>query len=658
LTAGSTSAAPLSATVTDNNATNPYLSLSVGPSVNCPNYSTIGGLNLGIERNSMGSGWLSVDCATVTVGTTYIDSYSLYVHTDTPDLNHTTITGQKLTAATGTITAPAALAAGEWGFALPSNLVSVTNGFDASYVRQNSTIVNPATNSKFAGVPNTPTLVKTESNILFNQTVDTTDFYFAAAVDLAQESGDYTGEVTFTVHSDNVHSPDQTTDIVVNKDDAMIPVAYVGSATSPQWVVADTTNSNIPNIINSNGGNYDWYNYSDKKWANAVTVTTANRATYQSAAAGTPIDVADVLSYYVYIPRFRYAVWTLGWSASNYPKAINIELEDCNSNGTFCQTAGYTKGTTDKVVAKGVGVWLTHPAFTFDGKELNGFWVGKYESTNSAATPRSLPDATQATNSNINTMFNGARSVVGGEQGLNATQSDVRILNDDQWGAVAYLSQSLYGVCTNAACTEDGTPATSMTPDNRQKVWNNVTATCGITGYSGRTGYGAGGKADTCIGNTYNADNLWHTDNGVLASTTHNPTGVYDMAAGVWEYTLGNYNNTAGSSGLTMANITKYLNVYPNPPLTNSANDLYLGKYDFTPTATFSIGRSLFETGGSASTNGRWHSDRASSVSSGSAWQARGGHSNSESNAGIFAAESSSGGAVSWLGSRLIQTIP
>ena len=58
--------------------------------------------------------------------------------------------------------------------------------------------------------------------------------------------------------------------------DGMIPVTYNGT----NWVKADVYN--------------EWYNYNNQKWANAVTVTEENRATYMSAEAGTVIPMEDI----------------------------------------------------------------------------------------------------------------------------------------------------------------------------------------------------------------------------------------------------------------------------------------------------------------------------------------------------------------------------
>ena len=80
--------------------------------------------------------------------------------------------------------------------------------------------------------------------------------------------------------------------------DGLIPVVY--NETTAKWVKADITSST---------STYGWYDYTQKKWANAVLVTETNRSTYQSATAGTEITDSDILAFYVWIPRYKYKVW-------------------------------------------------------------------------------------------------------------------------------------------------------------------------------------------------------------------------------------------------------------------------------------------------------------------------------------------------------------
>ena len=89
----------------------------------------------------------------------------------------------------------------------------------------------------------------------------------------------------------------------------MIPIYYDEAASSEEgkaiWKVA---NPNDP----TNPGS--WYDYSneEKQWANAVTVKADKLADYQQAVnnkdTSKVVDEADILGYWVYIPRFSYEV--------------------------------------------------------------------------------------------------------------------------------------------------------------------------------------------------------------------------------------------------------------------------------------------------------------------------------------------------------------
>jgi hypothetical protein len=623
----------------------------------CPNSTN---LTLAIEPASLLSGTLTSDCATVVVDTSNVYNYAMTISGDQRLVRQTDANYYLDPVAGATSAAPQALSTDTWGWALGG-----FSGFDANYAPESSVNLGNTT-SRWAAMPATSTLLHQPAAAGTWSNQATYDIYFAAAADRSTPKGLYSGVVTFTVSSEGFDLLDDG--IVVDQPDpAMIPVAYVGNTTTPQWVVADTANSHVPNTANANGGTYDWYDYNKKIWANSVTVTAGTRAAYQSAAPGTVVNPADVLGYFVYIPRYRYQTWTYTWNATNYPKAINIAFEDCASNGTACTTSGYTKADVNSLSTTSPGGWLTHPAFTFNGHELNGLWVGKFESTGSNAAPTILPDATPLTNITIGQMFTNAKAISGtdgatiaGGHGLTAANVNTRLPNGDDWGAIVYLAQSLYGVCTNTACTTNGVAATSMAPATAQKIWNNATSQCGSPYNPGRTGYGPNTLgSDACYGQTYNAANYYNSTIGMTASSTNNPTGIYDLAGGVWEYTLDVYNQTinTATSGISAFD-AKYMNNYPNPPLTNSDANLYGGAYNFTATNKFAIGQALFEVGGTTSVTGSWYGDYAYSVYSTYPWAYRGGRSANGSNAGTFAFNRHTGGVYNAIGHRTLLSDP
>lgn len=152
-----------------------------------------------------------------------------------------------------------------------------------------------------------------------------------ASVDKAFNYKKNTGELVDVSTSDG--------DFVVKWEKNLVPVKYAGSASSPKWVKADGYNSNN-----------DWFDYSQKKWANAVTIKPDKLSKYQVANVGTEVLEDDILSYFVYIPRYRYKVMRFRTSDD----AVQL------SNFTIEFQTTKEKDTPTKT-----GDWATHPAFTW-----------------------------------------------------------------------------------------------------------------------------------------------------------------------------------------------------------------------------------------------------------------------------------------------------
>ncbi|MFA7064902.1 MAG: hypothetical protein WC177_05365, partial [Bacilli bacterium] len=100
-----------------------------------------------------------------------------------------------------------------------------------------------------------------------------------------------------------------------------------------------------------------WYDYNEKKWANAKT--------------------ADG-SYWVWIPRYAYKIPTDAYHKST-AGTIDIEFlkgeTNTNKNDTPIETTGYDPEVKDTSMHH-----FLHPAFDVEGSKL-GFWIAKYEPT-------------------------------------------------------------------------------------------------------------------------------------------------------------------------------------------------------------------------------------------------------------------------------------
>ena len=429
--------------------------------------------------------------------------------------------------------------------------------------------------------------------------------------------------------------------------DALIPVMY--DETTSTWVKADSSNSDL-----------SWYNYEDKKWANAVLVSSTNRSTYQSASAGTTIADADILAFYVWIPRYKYKVWNkdkvIGTQSYNaQTTGIDIVFEsDTDSTGTISCTYSYaapssTAGSPNETCTGSNGDYYTHPAFTFGTDELKGFWMGKFELSSSnpatgtsygggnttSLTPRILPNVTSWRN---NTVSNYWKVIYDMQTSNNIyglptsrTNADSHMLTNMEWGAVAYLTNSKYGRCTNGSCTEVSING----------AWDNSDGGSSYSNYyTTKTGCGPIASGSTSYGTTCNA---YNTTLGQIASTTGNVYGVYDLSGGALEYVMGNmsssngtsytYNARSAGTNFTYSTDTaKYLIPYAY----GTTND------DQTAYNRGRLGDATSEVVTFASYSG-WYNDYANFPYSSYSWFRRGGFLDSSSFAGPFGFVSSAG---------------
>ena len=401
------------------------------------------------------------------------------------------------------------------------------------------------------------------------------------------ESGDGTSsnpyKLSFTKNEDtsNANAP-----VLASN---MIPVYY--DATAKVWKKADTSNKKFENR---------WYNYDNHMWANAVTVTSTNRTTYLNAKVGTEISMTDINTMWVWIPRFNAA------TPSNYnggtkalPNAINVTFVKPNETAI--------------------------DAFTFGNKNLSGFWYAKFETSHAtlaSSTTGNNIGCTTETCSNANNIlikpsvkslrynsvsrfFFASRSMeqTGNSFGFVSSEVDTHMSKNNEWGAVAYLTQSIYGRCINSTtCTEVG-------------INNNSNYITGIGATPGAS-------------NANSTTNSYETTLGIGASTTGNIYGIYDMSGGSHEYVMGISNKTIGSSGFSSLPDEKYYNNYTSSSYT---------------------GHALTETSG-------WYNDYLSFVTTSSSWMFRGGYYSDTTQAGVFQFNVGNGASQSFGSTRMVVT--
>ena len=371
----------------------------------------------------------------------------------------------------------------------------------------------------------------------------------------------------------------------------MIPVYY--DETQETWKKADKNNMDKTN---------PWYSYNSTgeykgMWANAVTVTGTNRTKYLNATPGTTIPMDDITTMWVWIPRFK-ATTPINYNGGTAAKPNAINVTFVKSNETAID------------------------AFTFGNKELSGFWYGKFEVSHSTLASSKTANnlgCTTTTCSNANgiiikpnveilrrnslsNFFFASRSMeqTGNSFGFVSTEVDMHMSKNNEWGAVAYLTQSIYGRCTNSTtCAEIG-------------INNNSSF---ITGYGAPAG-----------NSSSNSNGTYNTLLGKDASTTGTIYGIYDMSGGAYEFVMGVYSKTISNSGFSSLPDSKYYNNYTGSSYT---------------------GHALTETAG-------WYSDDADFVNSSSPWFMRGRSYGDGLAAGVFYFSRDEGGSYYLYSSRFV----
>ena len=575
---------------------------------------------------------------------------------DTADLINSKDNTHKISATPSTT--PVALNANQWGYAL-NNSASTFSAVPATTATP--AVIADVTKAKPAGCTNPANCTKSVT--------------FAANVDPAKlASGSYSTAITYTatakpkpaptVDPTTCKSGDPQNDCQVDLDANMIPVKYTGSTTNAQW----TSLANPED--GSNQGN--WYNYNQKQWANAITVKPEALSKYQNQTR--VVDQSDILGYWVYIPRYAYEVMRRDGtdkpvSAQNF--LIHFEKKtDAKRHPAACSTTGKdyrTECDLNRDYIKGrpsnQGTWATHPAFTFGSKELNGIWFAKFETTGTDTQPTVLPNETNLSGRTVGSSYAVAKSLgandpqnVGGktyyymppQNNHHLTKLSSHMVNNNDWGATTYLSASKYGAGYNKVQKNANGESYSYGDSH----YGNSTTGCGPRANGDTGSYGGynrsfppshadepGGTLGTQSA-CYSGD-IQHAYNGTLgqlASTTNNPTGIYDMSGGGTEYVAASYTTNLNESGVS----GEYDNfgTKAHPPYVNTYNITNMNSCTFATCG----GQALHETN-NGTNNGsiQWNGNYMSFVTSSSLWFYRGSRYSDYSSNTIFSGSSNDG---------------
>ena len=448
-------------------------------------------------------------------------------------------------------------------------------------------------------------------------------------------------------------------------------------------------------VQDSNENDVEWYDYNSKKWANSQT---------------------EDGSMWVWIPRYAYKVndnqtfdikFLIGTTDNYYDENGQIQTaKRCNSvDENVDTTTGYT----------------VHPAFTDEtainyrnggwDKELTGIWVAKFEAgyasgNNNAPVKASSVSYSQNTSSvrgvergqstegselarnwldgiygstktaikyptfqgttysmnyiNQNDAYNIAKAMTesGNIYGLNSG-TDSHLMKNSEWGAVAYLSQSKYGlngtdIAINNVNLNSGGVARTQTAGK-----SGVDSVYAITGCTTGTNNGAekvttianinGTTTNTAVDGVY----TWNQLNGTKASSSGTIYGIYDLSGGLWERTaayVANENENLKIYGLSIAYngstlktaSTKYTTVYPfdgttdNTSIASNSTNLNTAGANSYKKNTLIYGDGIYETsmGGTGSTS--WYGDYSCYTGLYAPLSIRGGGFWADSGSGLF----------------------
>ena len=328
-------------------------------------------------------------------------------------------------------------------------------------------------------------------------------------------------------------------------------------------------------------------------------------------------------SMFVWIPRYAYKI-TSGYHSST---AGTIEIAFIDTNNRFLNSSDSGE-ITENPAEEGAGQtkWLVHPAFTNKPEnggwdsELAGIWVGKFEATGSINNLSVKPGITSVRSQTSNAMYLAGKSATFGEASSETIGS--HMIKNSEWGAVAYLSHSKYGV--NGAKVDRNTSSSFIT------------------------------------GETNDLETIY-TDNKDQ-STTGNCYGVYDMVGGAWER-VASYVNYANNSNLQTYGGTNAGDLYGANATEQSTSTKYKTVYEADGTsqansynnkAILMKGDAVYETSGSySSSTGAWLEAYSKFPYTSYPFFARGVNYDN-SNAGVFCFYTADGSAYGGVSFRVV----
>jgi hypothetical protein len=403
-------------------------------------------------------------------------------------------------------------------------------------------------------------------------------------------SGSYT--VTYNVTDSSGNVANQVVRIV-NVSDKYSGPGYVASKGVNGPILATGMTPikwNGSGWVETTFGDADWYDYSStvKKWANAKT--------------------ADG-SMWVWIPRFAYRI------ANNFHSSTpgNVEIKFIKDK-TQTASDGTGVALAPTFIGDGYAFYVLHPAFIFGSTQLTGMWISKFEASGSLSNIDIKPGVNTLRSVKIGDVFTAVRNMENNTRygwASSGVGIDTHMIKNTEWGALAFLSKSIYGKATEISLNDH--------PD------------C----------YAGGGPSNDYV-------------NNIGQSLTGTIYGIYDMAGGVYEYTASYINNNTPNLSLNGSSLinadAKYKNVYTVGVKDNWSNNYAASANNY--------GDAVYETSSEAIGSTSWYGDYSYMPGSTIPFFIRGGDKGSGNNGGTgggpFNFYRNSGEGTELLGFRVV----
>ncbi len=453
---------------------------------------------------------------------------------------------------------------------------------------------------------------------IFKKAQQATNAMHDAEVNTQASFNSITDEMDKIIQGSNTQNPELRKDIPNPPEqiDGMTPIKFTEPTDSQMGTVEETT-----------WDDNSWYDYSQSKWANtksedgsmwvwipryAYKITYTNpenksedgtievkflegtsdnyyeNGELKTAKRQTSVDeTVDTTSDFYVHPAFTNET-SINFANGGWDEELTgiyvakFEAGFPEGNNTTISKKSSISYTQDKAYVRAVEAGTTSDSTQDARNWLDGIYG---ENSTKISYPVFQPLTYSMNYTNLNDSYNICKVMNenGNIYGFTLNSSDTHLMKSSEWGMVSYLSYSKYGtngqkIAVNNANLNSG----GMTRTNPAGK-SGVDSVYGITGMTQGLVDGTEtvvkideikslqGNTPTVTGSMY----AWNQQGGIVASSTRNITGIYDLSGGEWERIaayianghqyLWSYGKSVAYEGENLKTTsTKYTIVYPH----------------------------------------------------------------------------------------------